>query len=207
MNKKSLIGLILFLGYPFLLQLLDLSIILGEVAFWLLFLFIVSWIYVVEKKTMASIGWEKLTAKTVYMGIGLGLVFFFLFGIIMTAIQALGLPLNQDVAQLMASQPFPLLLLIVLRAGVVEEVLYRAYAYERIFEITKSKWLAALIPIILFTLVHLPWGAGHLVFVFFVSTLFMLVYISKRNLGLIMIAHFTTDVLVLLVLPMLAGAQ
>ena len=208
MNKKALtlIGLLVFLGFPFLLQQFSLDLMLGEVAFWLLLLVMILWIYVVEKRTITSIGWKKPTVKTIFGGIGLGLVFFILFGFIMTAIQAIGLPLNQDVAELIASQPFPFLLLIALRAGVVEEVLYRGYAFERIFDLTKSKWLAALVPVIIFTLIHLPWGVGHLVFVFFVGGLFMLLYISKRNLALIMIAHFTTDVLVLLVLPMLLGA-
>ena len=131
---------------------------------------------------------------------------FILFGVITTAIQAIGLELNQEVAQLIAGQPFPMLLLIALRAGVVEEVLYRGYAFERLFDLTKSKWLAALVPVIIFALVHLPWGVGHLVFVFFAGGIFMLVYISKRNLALIMIAHFTTDVIVLTVLTMLLGS-
>jgi membrane protease YdiL (CAAX protease family) len=208
MNKKALtlIGLLVFLGFPFLLQLLPSNLMLGEVGFWLLLLFIISWIYFVEKRTIASIGWKKITLKTVFTGIGLGLVLFILFGVIMTAIQAMGLPLNQEVAQLIASQPFPMLLLIALRAAVVEEVLYRGYAFERLYDLTKSKWLAALVPVIIFTLMHLPWGVGHLVFVFFAGGLFMLVYISKRNLALIMIAHFTTDVLALLVLPVLLGS-
>jgi len=206
MKKNSLIVLIVFLGFPFLLQLLALDLMLGEVGYWLLLLFIISWIYFVEKRTIASIGWKNLTVKTIFGGIGLGLVLFILFGVLTTAIQAVGLELNQEMAQRFASQPFPVLLLIALRAGVVEEVLYRGYAFERIYDLTKSKWLAALVPVIIFTLVHLSWGVGHLVFVFFAGGLFMLVYISKRNLALIMIAHFTTDVIVLLVLPLLLGA-
>jgi len=164
------------------------------------------WIYFVEKKTIASIGWKKITVKTVYMGTGIGLAIFVLFGVIMTVIQAIGLPLNQEVGQLIASQPFPFLCLIALRAAVVEEVLYRGYAFERLQEITKSKWVAALVPVLLFMLAHLSWGVGHLIFVFFAGGLFMLLYVAKKNLSLLMIAHFTTDVLALLVLPMLVGS-
>ncbi|HEY5690909.1 MAG TPA: CPBP family intramembrane glutamic endopeptidase, partial [Cyclobacteriaceae bacterium] len=101
---------------------------------------------------------------------------------------------------------FLVLMLISLRAAVVEEVLYRGYAFERINELIKSKWIAALIPVIIFMLMHLSWGIGHLIFVFFAGGLFMLVYISKRNLGLVMIAHFVTDVLAMLVLPMMLEA-
>ncbi len=205
-NKKSLIGLLVFLGFPFLLGLLSFDMALFEVGMWVLLIFIILWIYFVEKQTITSIGWKKLTVKTILSGIGLGLVFFILFGVITTAIQAVGLEFNQEVAQLFVSQPIPVLLLIALRAAVVEEVLYRGYAFERIYDLTKSKWLAALVPVIIFTLAHIAWGVGHLVFVFIVGGLFMLVYILKRNLALLMIAHFTTDVLALLVLPMLIGS-
>ena len=208
MNIKSLIGLIVFLGAPFLLKFLQIeNILLREVGMWLLLLFfIILWIYFVEKRTIDSIGWKKITAKTVLGGIGLGLVAFILFGISNVVIQAIGLELNQEMGELFASQPFLVLILISLRAAVVEEVLYRGYAFERINELTKSKWIAALVPVIIFMLMHLSWGIGHLVFVFFAGGLFMLVYVSKRNLGLVMIAHFVTDVIAMLVLPMMLEA-
>jgi membrane protease YdiL (CAAX protease family) len=164
------------------------------------------WIYFVEQRTFASIGWKKITIKTVFAGIGLGLVAFILFGISNVVIQAIGLELNQEVGELFASQPFLVLMLISLRAAVVEEVLYRGYAFERINELTKSKWVAALVPVMIFMLMHLSWGIGHLLFVFFAGGLFMLVYISKRNLGLVMIAHFVTDVIAMLVLPLMLGS-
>lgn len=203
---KTSIGLLGFLAFPFLLQFLRLDLKLFEGSMWLLLSLIILWIYFVEKRTITSIGWKKLTAKTVLLGIGLGFVVFILFGVLTAAIRVMGLELNQETAALIASQPFPFLLLIALRAAVVEEVLYRGFAFERIYDLTKSKWLAGLIPVLIFTLVHYSWGIGHLVFVFFAGSIFMLVYISKRNLGLIMIAHFITDVIALLVLPLLLNS-
>lgn len=206
MNKKALIGLIVFLGFPFLLQLMPLTYMLAELGFWLLLLVMILWIYFVEKRTIASIGWKKLTAKTIFGGIGLGLVLFILFGISNVVIQALGLELNQEVAQMIAGKSIPVLFLLVLRAAVVEEVLYRAYAFERINELTNSKWVAGLVPLIMFMLVHLSWGIGHLLFIFVAGGLLTLMYVSKRNLALNIIAHFTVDVIALLVLPMMLGA-
>ena len=120
MNKKALIGLIVFLSYPFLLKLLPLDLVLGEICMWLLLVLVIAWIYLVEKKTIASIGWKRLTIKTVLVAIGLGIGLFVLFGIITTTIQAVGLELNQDMAALIAGQPIVFLILIALRAGVVE---------------------------------------------------------------------------------------
>lgn len=201
--KKTFIGLLVFLGFPYFLKFLHLDLILFEVGMWVLLLLIILWILYVEKKTLASIGWKKITPKMTLGAIGIGLVIFILFGAIMMAIQAIGLELNKETAQLIAGQSSPVLLLIALRAAVVEEVLYRGFAFERIYELSKSKWLAALIPVILFTLIHLTWGAGHLVFVFIAGGIFMLMYLSKRNLPMLMIAHFVTDIFALLVLPMM----
>lgn len=206
-NKKTLIGLVAFLGFPFVLKFFSIDMVLHEGAFWLLFLLIIAWIYLVEKRSLDSIGWKKLTVKTTGTGLGLGLLLFIVFGMINVAIQAVGIELNRETAELMASQSLPMLLLIALRAGVVEEVLYRGYAFERIYEITKSKWLAALVPVVIFMLAHLSWGVGHLLFIFFAGGLFMLVYILKKNLGLLIVAHFTTDVFALLVLPMMLEAK
>jgi membrane protease YdiL (CAAX protease family) len=206
MNKKALIGLIVFLSTPFLIQLMALNFMWGEIGFWLLLLVMISWIYFVEKRTIASIGWKKLTVKTILWGVGLGLVLFIVFGIANVVIQKLGLELNQQIAEMISSKSLPVLFLLVLRAAVVEEVLYRGYAIERIYELTKSKWVAGLVPLIMFVLVHLAWGVGHLLFVFIAGGLLTLMYVSKRNLGLNIIAHFTVDVIALLVLPMMLGA-
>ena len=207
MNKKSIVGLLLFLGFPFLLKLLPLDLALQEVAMWLLLLLIILWVYFVEKRTIASIGWKKLTIKTILGGIGIGLILFVLFGISNVVIQYLGLELNQEMAELFADQPLVFLVLIALRAGVVEEVLFRGYSFERILELTKSKFMAGFVPLIIFTIAHLAWGIGHLLFVFIAGGLFTILYAVKRNLGLVIIAHFTVDVIAVVILPMLLGSQ
>jgi membrane protease YdiL (CAAX protease family) len=207
MNNKALIGLIVFLSIPFLLKLMPLTYMLAELGFWLLLLIMILWIYFVEKRTIASIGWKNLTIKSTFVAIGLGLVLFVVFGITTTIIQALGLELNQDIAKMISSKSIPVLFLLVLRAAVVEEVLYRAYAFERINELTKSKWVAGLVPLIMFMLVHLSWGIGHLLFIFVAGGLLTLLYVSKRNLALNIIAHFTVDVFALAVLPLMLGSK
>jgi membrane protease YdiL (CAAX protease family) len=203
MDKKAIIGLLVFLSVPFLIQLMPLSYMLSELAFWILFLVMILWIYFVEKRTIISIGWKKLTIKMVLGAIGLGLVLFVVFGMANVIIQALGLELNQEIAEMISGKSIPVLFLLVLRAAVVAEVLYRAYAFERINELTKSKWIAGLVPLIMFMLVHLSWGIGHLLFIFVAGGLLTLMYISKRNLALNIIAHFTVDVIALAVMPLM----
>lgn len=206
-NLKAIIGVLVFLGLPFLMGKLDLSFIMANVGmWWLLFALIVSWVYFVEKRNIASFGWKGCSTKTVLGGVGLGLLLFVLFGVLNVAIRAIGLELNQETAALFASQPWPVLLLVVIRAAVVEEVLYRGYCFERLFELTGSKLLAGLVPLIVFTLAHLGWGVGHLLFVFLAGGLFAIIYAMKRNLALLIVAHFTVDALALMVLPLMLGS-
>ena len=206
MKNHGLIGVLVFLGFPFILKLLPLDLMLQEISMWLLLLFIILWIYFIEKKTINSIGWKGLTNKTIFVGLGIGLVLFIVFGISNVIIQSLGFELNKYLAEMLSNQPKPILVIIALRAGVVEEVLYRGYAFERIYKLTKSKLLAGILPLIIFTLAHLAWGAGHLIFVFFAGGLFTILYAVKRNLVLVIIAHFTVDIIALIILPKLLGS-
>lgn len=206
MKAKSILGIIIFLGYPLLLKLIPFDLVTMEVTMWILLLFILFWIYFVEKETITSIGWKKPTLKTILAGMGLGVLLFVAFGLSNVAIHAMGFELNQDVAKIYADQPFGFLLLVALRAGVVEEVLYRGYAFERILTITKSKWLAIFIPLVMFMLAHVSWGIGHLLFVFIAGGLVALIYLLRRNLFMVIIAHFTVDVIALTVLPLLLKA-
>ena len=205
MNIKSIIGVILFLVYPFLLRLMPFGLEMGEVGMWLLLILILLWVYLVEKRTVSSIGLKKVSWKTILGGLGLGAILFIVFGVTTTAIVAVGLELNQDTAALFVTQPLPFLFLIALRAGVVEEVLYRSYAFERIQEVTGSKVIAGLVPLSVFVLAHLSWGVGHLIFVFIAGGLFTILYAAKRNLVLNIIAHFTVDVFVIILIPILTN--
>lgn len=75
--------------------------------------------------------------------------------------------------------------------GVIEELLYRGYAVERLSELTQRRWLAAAIAAIAFGLAHVPaWGvryalAADLPFGV-VATLF---YTWRRDLLANMLAH------------------
>ena len=92
---------------------------------------------------------------------------------------------------------------VVLTAGITEEIVFRGYPIERLYEISDSLWLAALIPLAVFTLAHLSlWGWSHLVGVLFGGALLTGLYLWQRDLIACMIAHTLIDVMVL-VMPML----
>jgi membrane protease YdiL (CAAX protease family) len=86
-----------------------------------------------------------------------------------------------------------------------EEVLFRSYSIERLTQLTGRRWLASLITILAFTLLHLfGWDWIHvLTAVLPGAILLTLFYLWRRNLALNVIIHAIINA-PLLVLPLLA---
>jgi membrane protease YdiL (CAAX protease family) len=87
---------------------------------------------------------------------------------------------------------------VVITAGITEEIMFRGYPIERLHELTGSLWIAALIPLTVFTLAHLGgWSWGHLVGVLFGGGLLTGLYLWQRDLLACMIAHVLIDSLII----------
>ncbi|WP_132060095.1 CPBP family intramembrane glutamic endopeptidase [Halorussus amylolyticus] len=80
-------------------------------------------------------------------------------------------------------------------AGVVEEILYRGYPIERLLEATDSALAAGAISWLAFTLAHAPgYPAGHVVQVSLGALVFTLVYLRRRTLVAVVLAHVAVNV-------------
>ena len=65
---------------------------------------------------------------------------------------------------------------------------------ERLREITGSRWLAATVSCLAFTLAHLNyWGWAHLLVAGFGGVILTGLYLVRRDLGCNMVAHLATD--------------
>jgi membrane protease YdiL (CAAX protease family) len=81
-----------------------------------------------------------------------------------------------------------------LRAAVFEEIYYRGFMIERLAEITRLRWLAALISLTSFTFAHVSgWGWAHLMVAAFGGAILTGLYLLRRDLASNMVAHFLTD--------------
>ena len=90
--------------------------------------------------------------------------------------------------------PYWFRILMVLRAAVVEEIIFRGYLIEKIRQLTGSKVLAVAISVLAFTGAHLHgWGFVQLIPVCATGLILALLYIWKRDLPSNMFAHFLTD--------------
>lgn len=96
--------------------------------------------------------------------------------------------------------------LVVLRAGIAEEVFYRGFAIERIEALTKSRAVAAIFPLIMFAGFHFSQGVAGVLIAFFVGAAATAIYLWKRNLLILIAAHFTLDFIPNVLIPLISGS-
>lgn len=95
--------------------------------------------------------------------------------------------------------------LVVMRAGIAEEVFYRGFAIERIEALTGSRAIAAVVPLIMFAGFHFSQGIAGVLIAFFVGAAATAIYLWKRNLVILIAAHFTLDFVPNVLIPLLDG--
>ena len=211
LSVVTIIGLFFALFLPGIFVMLadqvNPGLLISEIFFWSVTLLVLLIVVMYERQPLSSIGLGKLTWRGLGLGVGAGLVLFFLFPVLQQVVQLLGLPISSDKAKLLADMPAWMLFLLALRAGVMEEVLYRGYPFERLLSLTGSKAVAATVPLLVFILTHLNWGAGHLLFVTMAGGILTLLYLWKRNLWINIIAHFLVDFITFMLIPFLLANQ
>lgn len=78
-------------------------------------------------------------------------------------------------------------------AGIAEEIIYRGYATEKLMKLQGSYWLAFLLPLAAFVLMHYRKGWDHLLIVLVVGSLMQFYYLKFRNLTINIIGHLFID--------------
>lgn len=173
------------------------ALLAREAVWWGYAAIIVVWLLLVERNPLSSIGFRVSTWRTFAFAVGAALV---LTGIMILhfAVIVPALHLNADIAgnvrEHIMQTPYWYRVMMVLRAAVVEEILFRSYLMEKVHQLTGS-WAAAIVlSIIAFTYAHLSgWGAVHLIPVFGAAIVFALLYVWRRDTPCNMIAHFLAD--------------
>jgi membrane protease YdiL (CAAX protease family) len=90
--------------------------------------------------------------------------------------------------------------LMVIRAGVVEELFFRGYAIERLESIGCGRLVSAAIPLALFAITHWTGGVPSMIIALVVGAVITFFYLWRRDLVANMIGHGLSD-FVGLVLP------
>jgi membrane protease YdiL (CAAX protease family) len=175
----------------------------GEAAWGAFFLVILLYVLFAERRPLSSIGFRRPKAWDIVIGVVA--VFAIIAGdAAISMVEAtLHLLVKPQIAALFTT-PFWYRAFIAVRAGVVEETAFRGYGFERIAGLTGSKWLAAAVTFVLFSLAHYQGGGLALLLVAawggFVLTA---VYLWRRNLWTTILTHWLTDTFGLLLVPMM----
>jgi membrane protease YdiL (CAAX protease family) len=173
------------------------QLLLHECVWWSYAAGAVLWLRFGEGLPLDSIGLRWTGWKGILWGLAaaaaLIAVFIVHFGLI---VPMLHLDSSRAGAErnLILSRPFWYRLILVLRASVVEEILFRGYIIEKVRQLTGSTALAVIVSVAAFTYAHLSgWGLVHLIPVFAGGVIFALLYIRRRDLPSNMLAHFISD--------------
>jgi membrane protease YdiL (CAAX protease family) len=92
-----------------------------------------------------------------------------------------------------AKLPLWLVTLVILRAGVVEELFYRGYAIERLQALGLNRFVAAGLPLMIFAVGHWTGGAATILIALALGAILSAFYLWHRDLMANMIGHFLVD--------------
>ena len=156
-----------------------------------------------ERLPLRSIGLHRPDWSTpVTAALLLGVCWYLLPLLTTPLLNALGSDHGQAGVQRLAAMPAWYRVFLRLTGGVVEEILYRGYAVERLATLTGRRWLGAVIALISFAIAHVPaWGVAFAIGADLpfgiVMTLF---YLWRRDLLANILAHSTGLVVAMLTL-------
>jgi membrane protease YdiL (CAAX protease family) len=148
-----------------------------------------------ERVRPATLGFRGLSWLTLPIAGGLAGFFIFVFGpaaywFLVTT--HLGSFAGGESTLALLPKWFLILDIVIVAAG--EEWLYRAYAIERLQAIVGRPWLAGLVSLGAFGLAHLPlWGPGVALTTLVSGGLFTAVYLWRRDITALILAHVATD--------------
>ena len=94
--------------------------------------------------------------------------------------------------------------LMVVRAGIVEEVCYRGYIIERLLQSTRNWLVYFLFPVIIFGLLHYRQGIGGIIIATVAGAILAQLYLKRRDLKANIITHFLVDFIPNVLIPLIA---
>jgi membrane protease YdiL (CAAX protease family) len=166
------------------------SAALKEAGMWLVALALIAIIKVGERLPLRSIGLGTARwGKSIMWGFLLGVVCLLVGGVLVALTGYTGGESGKAFDKL----PTWLLSLIVLRAGVVEELCYRGYAIERLHALGLPRGLAAGVPLLIFGVGHWTGGWANILIALVLGGMLALFFIWRRNLVANMIGHWFVD--------------
>ena len=145
-------------------------------------------------------------SASIVWGIAIGIAVYAALTLIVVLLATFGLFENASASQEVLAWAVSWRIVIAVAAGLVEEVLYRGYAIERLSLLTGGRASASAVALAAFALAHVPfWGWAGIAVPLFGGLFFTLLYLWRRDLITCIAAHSTIDLIGVVLLPALAG--
>ncbi len=154
------------------------------------------------RQPRASLGLRPLAWRWAVLAGALGVVLAPAFPVLnLLAQHLLPLPASTAAADPFAAIPVGWLALGISTAVIMEEVVYRAYLIERSVQLTGRRWPGAILGLALFVVIHLGgWNLAHVVgAVLPLGAMLTGLYLWRRNLLFVVIAHLLLDLPIVLI--------
>ena len=166
-----------------------------EIFWWVLTLGIYAYVLVVERRALSSIGFHRPRLLDIVLAVvTAGLLVAGFVPIELFIFPLLHLHIDMHVYDMIKHSPFPYRVLLVTRAAVAEETIFRGYTIERLKEWSGSRLLAGAVTWAAFTYAHLQsWGVAQLIVAGYGGLLLTILYLWRRNLWANMLAHWLSD--------------
>jgi membrane protease YdiL (CAAX protease family) len=164
---------------------------------------VVAW----ERRPLASIGFRSAGWRGLLLGVAGFLLGALLFIATAPLVLALGLEGTTPGIMRLAQLSLAERAMVVVTAGVTEEVLFRGYPIERLAGLLGGVGRAATIAYLVFVALHLPfWGPGGTIQIGAWSVVVTWLYVKTRSLLPGMLMHLLNDAYAFLLLPLLVAA-
>jgi membrane protease YdiL (CAAX protease family) len=219
-SSGTWIGLVIaFFGGPLIIYLFgllqpsngftDRFVILRELSLFALAALLLIIIIKVEKLGLASVGLHnRHWGKSLLWSLGLMLICFVALLGCLALLYLFGITYGSGEAALQSEQiSLWTMTLMVLRAGIIEELFYRGYIIERLEKLT-GNWVAfILLPTLIFALFHYKQGVGGILISFVLGLIFAVYYWKTRDLKATIVAHFLVDFIPNVLVPLFENQQ
>jgi len=101
-----------------------------------------------------------------------------------------------------AKLPLWVISIVVVRAGVVEELFFRGYAIQRLQAVGVVRMAACIIPLVIFSVGHWTGGVANILIAFVLGTILTGFFLWRRDLVANMFGHFLVDFVPNVLVPM-----
>lgn len=167
----------------------------GELLWWIAVVILLLYVIFVERRPLSSLGFRRPgVVDIVIAGIAGILLVAGIVAIYTVIFPLLHLRMNAGEMKSLLETPFWYRFILVTRAAVAEELLFRGYPIPRLSELSSSRWIAAILSWAAFTYAHLAsWGAAQLIVAGYGGVVLTILYLWRGNLWANMLAHWIGD--------------